>query len=282
MMLSFFLLNAANAEIRIDTLSNNQWLSGSEGKKDIVVSGSVEKKFADSNIKLVILSVGTGDGKSVSAKIAKDGKFKLTFDQSELALNGESKLKFSVHDGKKTAEEKTISVFCCSAEKYGFIKEISSKIDQNIEAKMPVTEIDMAGVFIPSKSTSEKSHITIVPTRIDTEVDTEKFILLGALTRFNIENLSTWKGVEFKLLAKTNLPREGSGIPIPVKDWEFKNGRKWNEIDLKKSKVLILAFDENTQGWKEINPTKIDGKVIYFNIPEHNSFNLVFVPVVVK
>lgn len=272
----------ANAEIRIDTLSNNQWLSGSEGKKDIVVSGSIEKKFSNTDIKLVIFSVGTGEEKSVSAKIAKDGKFKFTFDQSDLALNGESKLKFSVYDGKKITEEKIISIFCCSAEKYGFTKEINSKIDQNIEVKMPGTEIDLAGVFIPSKSTSEKSHVSIVPTRIDTEIDIEKFILLSALTRFNIENLSTWKDVEFKLLAKTSVPREGSGIPIPIKDWEFKNGRKWNEIDIKNSKVVILAFDENTQGWKEIIPTKIQGKVIYFKIPEHNSFNLVFVPVVVK
>jgi hypothetical protein len=258
------------AEVKILSPKNEDWLNHLTETQDLKleVTGEILKIPTDS-----VVQVSFNDEIS-KLKIDKKGKFKYEVNLESILDLTKNKIKVDVLKNGKRLEGASVNVYCCSDFNYGYFQELTPNKAQVVTVKNINNEINNITVNIPQESVRGPANIFVTVKRDAPSIPATKYSPLSLPIAFGVNgNYHFSENVEYGLVAHFDQPRSGFGEVSDILNWENRGYDfylPWKTTDLKKYKVVILAYSND---WKEIKPTKIDGNKVYFKLPKDHNFD---------
>jgi hypothetical protein len=266
----------AQAKITITSPKAESWLLPMDDDRTIAITGNTSNLPSGTELKLSIDRQRTKKPQTWKTKLSKSGSYTFEIDQYLIYPNNKTTLTVeAIKDGAVIETEKQ-TIFCCSTEVYGVFKELTPGSEQVISVSQPGTDIDGMRLTIPKKATiGTKNPRVIITVQQDQmrDVPLDKYTPLNSAIDIDLSDFTSISGIKYSLRAQPNIPRIRGAQKADPESWESFAERPWKDIDLAKSKIIILAYDPNDQIWKEVKPSKMLGNDVEFTLPEDHVFN---------
>ncbi|MEN0057367.1 MAG: hypothetical protein AAGB31_00925 [Bdellovibrio sp.] len=274
--LLFLMSTSVYGKIVISTPQSGEWLPWLDEDRELEISGKVIDAPKVSEVTLTFKQRAEKN-EVFKQKLTKDGDFHFKISQFLVYPDAQTMMTFSgIDKSGKEVEKTTLLIYCCSVEKTGFFQQLVSGRDYTIKVNILKSAIDNVEVMIPKKSIEENVDLFISVAAVE-RIDLKKYIPISRAVRIYFSKINTPVGLRYSIPTTLDTPRNDMAKPISEDDWNYITDKKWQPIDLKKSKVVILATNDGGVQWDEFHPDKVIGNNVTFTFSEKMRGNTVFV-----
>jgi len=267
----------SEAQIEMFTPQDGEWTVAVDDLKDLPIKGKVSGLALNSKVNIKIR------GQVWSGKTDSEGKFNILVDPVKIRPYDKTEVEVVALEDSKEKFKKTINVYCCSTEKYGFYKELTNP-EINLMINKSGESIDglaikSLGELLPKNKTTKL--VVGTETYMD-EVPKQKYTPINSAVSIKyLPELTVTKPILYTFTFDLNTPRTRFGVKTTVKDWEYVHDKKWSNIDLNTASIVVLGHDPYSESkWIEIKPVKIGGNKVQIKVPSVNNYDR-FIPVLV-
>ncbi|WP_413578567.1 hypothetical protein ACLVWU_08520 [Bdellovibrio sp. HCB290] len=254
-LIAVFLSLPALAKISITSPKVGEWLPPLDEDRQLQVSGTSDLPAGTD------LILTTGSGKSWTSKTRKDGSF--SFEFSQLTIPALKKTILTVMNLEKT-ETSTQEVYCCSMESVGFHTVLSPVKSYEFKVKQPGFEIDGLEITIPKNAVTTEGAELFASKAFADGINLAKYVPLSPAIAVIITKIKTRTGIQYSFTIDPRTPRNETTSKVSADDWSQVTNRAWQDIDLKKAKLVVLATGLSGHEWTELSTGTLRGNTFTF------------------